>query len=180
MRIPLDDSVGVIVDVQTRLFPYMYDSYATQKNLRTLIAGLQLLEVPTLVTQQYTKGLGETIDPISRAFDRFEPIEKTAFSCLDETAFATALEKTGRHYLVIAGIEAHVCLLQTSMDLLEAGYTPVVVEDATSSRKPNDKQVAIERMRRAGVIVTTTESVLFELCRYSGTDTFKALSKLVK
>jgi hypothetical protein len=180
MRIPLDDSVGVIVDVQTRLFPYMYDSYTTQQNLRTLIAGLQLLEVPMLVTQQYTKGLGGTIDPISTALDHFEPIEKTAFSCLDETAFATALEKTGRHYLVIAGIEAHVCLLQTSMDLLEAGYTPVVVEDATSSRRPNDKQVAIERMRHDGVVVTTTESILFELCRYSGTDTFKALSKLVK
>ncbi|NBB89803.1 MAG: isochorismatase family protein [Spirochaetes bacterium] len=180
MRIPPDDSVGVIVDVQTRLFPYMYDSYTTQQNLRSLIAGLQLLEVPQLVTQQYTRGLGETIDPVSRAFDHFDPIEKTAFSCVDEPAFTTALGQTGRHHLVIAGIEAHVCLLQTSMDLLEAGYTPIVVEDATSSRKPNDKKVAIERMRHAGVIVTTTESVLFELCRYSGTDTFKALSKLVK
>ncbi|MFP4565630.1 MAG: isochorismatase family protein [Spirochaetaceae bacterium] len=180
MRIPLESSVGVIVDVQSRLFPYMYDSYALQQSLRTLIAGLQLLEVPTLVTQQYTKGLGESIEPVGAAFDRFEPIEKTAFSCLDEPAFTTALEQTGRHHIIIAGIEAHVCLLQTSMDLLEAGYTPVVVEDATSSRRRNDKQVAIERMRHAGVVVTTTESILFELCRYSGTDTFKALSRLVK
>jgi nicotinamidase-related amidase len=158
----------------------MHDSYSLQRNLRTLISGLQLLEAPLLVTQQYTKGLGETVDPIRSAFERFEPIEKTAFSCLDEPAFADALEKSGRRFVIIGGIEAHVCLLQTSMDLLDTGYVPVVIEDCTSSRKANDKQVAIERMRSSGVIVTTSESVLFELCRYSGTDTFKALSKLVK
>lgn len=180
MRIPLDEAAGVIVDVQTRLFPYMYDSYATQRNLRTLISGLHILGVPLLATQQYTKGLGETIDPIKNAFEQFEPIEKTAFSCLDEPAFASALRDSGKRYLVIAGIEAHVCVLQTSVDLVEAGYVPVVVEDATSSRKMNDKQVAVERMRSSGVVVTTTESILFELCRYSGTDAFKQLSKLVK
>lgn len=180
MRIPWNESAGLIVDVQTRLFPYMYDSYATQKNLRTLIEGLQILEVPLLATQQYTKGLGETIDPIKNAFEQFEPIEKTAFSCLDEPNFASALEATGCRYVIIGGIEAHVCLLQTSMDLLAAGYEPVVVEDCTSSRKANDKQVAVERMRNSGVTVTTSESVLFELCRYSGTETFKSLSKLVK
>ncbi len=175
--------MGLVVDVQSRLFPYMYDSYATQETMKTLIAGLQILELPMLATQQYTQGLGETIDPIKNALERgkkFEPIEKTAFSCLDEPSFATALEETGRRFVIIAGIEAHVCLLQTSMDLLAAGYVPVVVEDCTSSRKANDKHVAVERMRNSGVTVTTSESILFELCRYSGTDTFKSLSKLVK
>lgn len=180
MRIPHDDSIGLIVDVQARLFPYMYDAYGLQQNLRTLIAGFQLLELPTLVTQQYTKGLGETVDPIRKSFERFEYIEKTAFSCVDEPSFMSALSDSGRSYVIIGGIEAHVCMLQTSMDLIAAGYTPVVVEDATSSRKIRDKQIAMERMRHSGVVVTTTESILFELCRYSGTDTFKALSRLVK
>jgi hypothetical protein len=180
MRIPQEQSVGLVVDVQSRLFPYMYDAYGFQQNLRTLIAGLQILDLPLLVTQQYTKGLGETVDPIRKSFESFDYIEKTAFSCVDEPAFMEALERSGRTHVIIGGIEAHVCMLQTSMDLLAAGYTPVVVEDATSSRKAHDKRTAVERMRHAGVVVTTTESVLFELCRYSGTETFKALSKLVK
>jgi hypothetical protein len=180
MRIPHQDSIGLVVDVQSRLFPYMYDSYRLQQNLRTLIAGLRILELPILVTQQYTKGLGETVDPIRKSFEQFDYIEKTAFSCADEPAFMTALEESGRRHVIIGGIEAHVCMLQTSMDLLAAGYTPVVIEDATSSRKPGDMRVAVERMRSEGAVVTTTESILFELCRYSGTETFRALSKLVK
>ncbi|MFP4011085.1 MAG: hydrolase [Spirochaetaceae bacterium] len=180
MRVPARETVGLVVDMQTRLFPYMHDSLSLVRNLRTLISGLRLLEIPLLVTEQYRKGLGETIAPMQDAFERFEPIEKTAFSCLDEPAFQKALSEVGRRYVVMGGIEAHVCLLQTSMDLLEAGYTPVLVEDCTSSRKPNDKLTAIERVRATGGVVTTAESILFELCRYSGTDTFRELSKLVK
>jgi nicotinamidase-related amidase len=94
--------------------------------------------------------------------------------------FNAELERVDKEFFIIAGIETHVCVLQTAIDLLEAGYMPVVVEDCVSSRRPNDKMMAIERMRSEGAMITTYESILFELLRYSGTEQFKAISKLVK
>lgn len=151
-----------------------------EQNLITLTAGFKALEIPFLVTEQYPKGLGFTILPLRRVFGDDPPIEKMAFSCCDEPQFANTLSVTGKKHVILCGIETHVCVLQTALDLLQAGYQPVVLEDCVSSRKLSDKHIAIERMRQEGVIISSLESILFELTRFSGTETFKAISKLVK
>jgi nicotinamidase-related amidase len=181
MRVTRDNSVATIIDVQARLHPHMYDVAGVTAKLVTLIQGLATLAVPTLVTEQYPKGLGPTIDPIREAFgDRFDPIVKAAFSCCDESGYSSRLAETGRKTVLIAGIEAHVCVLQTTLDLLEGGYDPVVVLDATSSRNPRDQEIAARRIEREGGRITSVESILFEITRVSGTPLFKEISRLVK
>ena len=180
MRIIKDETTAVIIDVQERLQPHMQNSDALTHNIITLVQGLKILGVPTLLTQQYTKGLGPTIEPLAQELGAVSAIEKVCFSCCDEPVFIQALEKLGRRFIIVAGIEAHICVLQTVLDLVSAGYTPIVVENCLSSRKENDKRVAVGRMRQEGAIITTVESILFELCRFAGNDTFKAISKLIK
>ena len=180
MRVTAENSVAVVVDVQERLFPHMHDGETLRTHLVKLIEGLQILEIPILVTEQYRKGLGPTIEAVRDPFEQFDPVEKASFSCCDDKGFLTRIGPMNASFVILAGIEAHVCLLQTSMDLLEAGYTPVMVVDCMSSRKAYDKEIAVDRMQSRGAIVTTSESILFELCRYSGTDRFKAISRLVK
>jgi hypothetical protein len=180
MRILKENTIGLFIDIQDKLFPHMQEMDQLEQNLITLTAGLKVLEIPFLITEQYTKGLGFTILPLKMAFGEYSAIEKTAFSCCDEPKFANALRATGKKNVILCGIETHVCVLQTTLDLLQEGYQPIVIEDCVSSRKLSDKNTAIERMRQEGAIISSLESVLFELTRYSGTDTFKAISKLVK
>ncbi len=180
MRVLKEESVAVIVDVQERLFPHMHDREYLEKSIVTLIQGLRALDVPILVTQQYTKGLGPTIQSVRDALPRYRPIEKLAFSCMDEKTFAEELEQSGKKTVILAGIETHVCVLQTAVDMAHHGYVPVIIEDCISSRKAEDKKTAILRMRDEGVSVSTCESILFELVRYAGTDVFRSISKLVK
>jgi len=180
MRILKEKSVAVIVDVQERLFPHMHGKEDLEKSIVTLIRGLRVLGVPILVTQQYTKGLGPTITAVQEALGQYNPIEKLAFSCMDEQVFIDALEESGRNTVILAGIETHVCMLQTTLDMVQNGYRPVIVEDCVSSRKAGDKNTAVYRMREEGAVITSCESLLFELLRYAGTDTFRAISKLVR
>lgn len=180
MRIKPNEAVAVIVDVQERLFPHIHESERLAQNMVTLIKGLQLLEIPLLMTQQYTKGLGGTIPAILEVIDEQKWIEKMAFSCCGEPAFLAALRKTARKKVILLGIEAHVCVLQTAIDLLAHEFLPVVVEDCTGSRNPNNKRIAMTRIQQEGGILATYESILFELCMTSGTETFKAISRLVK
>lgn len=126
------------------------------------------------------KGLGPTVEPIAASFGDIKRIEKVSFSCCDEPRLMEGIAVISKENIIIAGIESHVCVLQTVIDLIRNGYHPVVVEDCISSRKENDKRIAIERMRKEGAVITTCESVLFEILRYSGTEQFKAISKLVK
>lgn len=180
MRILRENTIGLFIDIQDRLFPHMLDMEQVEQNLITLTAALKVLEIPFLVTEQYTKGLGFTIQLLRIALGEYQAIEKTTFSCCDEPAFMNAISTGGKKNILLCGIETHVCVLQTAIDLLETGYQPVVIEDCVSSRKLSDKNTAIERMRQEGVIITSLESVLFELTRNSGTEIFKAISKLVK
>lgn len=180
MRIYKEDVVAVIIDIQELLFPYIYENDKVEANTIKLIKGLNELNVPTIVTQQYTKGLKPTIKSVSDEIVDFNPIEKMSFSCCDQHHFNETLALSGKRKILIAGIETHVCVLQTVVDLVDAGYQPIVIEDCVSSRNPNDKYIAINRMRNEGAIISTYESILFELLRKSGTDTFKAISKIVK
>lgn len=181
MKIRRDNAIAVVVDVQERLFPHIDGYEQLEKEIEKFIIGMQILNMPIIVTEQYSKGLGATIPSIQTALaDYYSPMEKISFSCCGEQEFMDSLENLGRKQILLVGIETHVCVLQTALDLRAAGYRPVVIEDCVASRKPNDKRVAIERMRRAGCVMTTMESVLFELCSVAGTDTFRSISKLVK
>jgi len=180
MRIVKDNSVALIIDFQERLFPAIHEHEKLVRNVPLLIEGLKILSIPLIVTEQYVKGLGPTIPAIANCLTGVERIEKSTFSCCDEPRFMLELAASGKEFVIVAGIESHVCVLQTVIDLKHNGYHPVVVEDCVSSRKPNDKLMALERMRFEGAIITTYEAILFELLRHSGTDSFKAISRLVK
>jgi len=180
MRILKEDTVAVIVDVQERLFPHIDQHEKLQQSISTLIKGLQVLEVPLVLTQQYSKGLGDTIIAVKEIMPAIEPVEKMCFSCCDEPTFFKELKSMECNNVILVGIETHVCILQTAIDLLDRSFQPIIVQDCVSSRKPDDKTVAIQRLAKEGAIITTKESILFELCRYAGTDQFKGISKLVR
>ena len=185
MRILREEAAALIIDVQERLFPHMHGREELERALLVLVRGLHVLTVPMLVTQQYTRGLGQTIPSLGEALGLGRPagpscLEKRAFSCCDESDFSAALAALGRKRVIVAGIEAHVCVLQTALDLLAGGYTPVVVTDCISSRRASDRETALRRLETEGALLTTSESILFELTRSSAAEPFKAISALVK
>ena len=197
MRILREQTCALLVDVQERLFPHMFERGALERNLPILLRGLEILDIPLLVTQQYTKGLGPTIPLIRDTLgwnreeepeaDRVDAdrsaatpyIEKISFSCWGEPTFRQALSELEREQVLLFGIETHICVLQTAIDLKQAGYTPVVIQDCISSRRENDKRIALQRLHTEGILISTCESILFELMGRAGTDTFRAVSRLV-
>jgi nicotinamidase-related amidase len=180
MRIEKGNCAGLIIDIQERLVPVMFRKENFLLNTSRLILGLQELNIPVLTTQQYSKGLGETLPEISTLISSFKSIEKISFSCYDEPVFVEALEKIGVINVIICGIESHVCVLQTAIDLKTAGYNPVIVSDCISSRSKQNLKLAHERFLFEGIMVTSYESILFELTRGANDPAFKTISKLVK
>ncbi len=181
MIIKRNNVVATIIDIQEKLFPFIYDNEQLRNTIIKLIQGLKVLHIPILVTEQYPKGIGKTTPEIINTLgDDYKPIEKMAFSCCKSDEFINALRILSRKYVLITGIEAHVCVLQTTIELVEYGYIPIIIEDTISSRRLSDKLSAIERMKQEGAIVASYESILFELCEVSGTEEFKTLSKIIK
>ena len=180
MRILKERCAAIIIDVQERLYPIISENEKLTKHLSILIQGLKVLNIPIFLTEQYVKGLGVTIEPVATLLPNHQRIEKMSFSCCDEPRLLEGLAVSGKENIIVAGIESHVCVLQTVLDLKRNGYYPVVVEDCVSSRNLNDKKIAIERMRQEGAIITTYESLLFELLRYSGSEQFRGISRIVK
>ena len=180
MRITKENTAALIIDIQERLVPAMFEKETLIKNCSTLIEGLAALNIQMVVTQQYTKGLGETAEEIKAVIPDFAFIEKRDFSCCDEPAVMEKLESLNTKNIIICGIESHVCVLQTAVDLKAAGYNPVVVMDCVSSRVQQSIELAKERFRHEGILMTSYESILFELTRSSEAPEFKAISKLVK
>lgn len=181
MRIRKKNTVAVVIDVQEKLFPVIAENNILEEKLNRFINGLKVLGVDILVTEQYTKGLGTTIESIKNSLENYYlPLEKMSFSCCGLDTFEKKLKESGKNTVIITGIESHVCVLQTVLDLLDKGYIVVVVEDCISSRNLNDKRIAVERMRDEGAIITTYESILFEMLEHSGTEEFKSISRIVK
>ncbi len=180
MRITRENTVGLIIDLQEKLVPVMEEQEALLRNCMILVKGLQELDIPLIVTQQYTKGLGSTVEPLRSAIQDFNPVEKREFSCCDNPQVAELLRGKNARQVIICGVECHVCVLQTAVDLKEAGYIPVVVMDCVSSRAWNSLDLAAERFRHEGILMTSCESILFELTRTSAAAAFKAISNLVK
>jgi len=180
MRINVEDTVFCLVDVQERLFPHMANKEIIEENLVTLIKGLRLNEVPFIINEQYKKGIGETIPALRELVESDPHFEKTTFSCCKNESTLEALKNSGKNVVIVAGIETHVCILQTCLDLLEEGFTPVLVTDCVTSRAEYNTIMAIERLVQAGVIPTTYESILFELTVNAKNPIFKQISSLVK
>jgi nicotinamidase-related amidase len=175
-----ENSVLVLIDFQERLFPAMSDKEKLLNSVVKLIKGIKALEVPIILTEQYPKGLGPTIPEIKELLPDIKPIEKVCFSCADEPTFGEALGALKRRQVLIAGIEAHICVYQTAMALSQAGYEVQVVADGVSSRDPENKQVTLNKMGAAGISATTTEMALFELLKVAKGDKFKLISNIVK
>lgn len=175
-----DNAVLVLVDFQERLMPAMEDHEALGERAARLVRGIRALGLPILVTQQYTRGLGETVSILRDVLGEFSPIEKTSFGCTGEPAFLDALRETGRRQVILAGIETHVCVAQTALSLLELGFHVFLVRDCVSSRRAVDRQTALDRMAQAGVFPATYEGVLFELLGNAKATAFKEISGIVK
>lgn len=180
--IDIQNSLLVVIDVQHRLASAMPEDKRNQllKQVSVLLQASQTLSVPTLVTEQYPKGLGPTEAELAEVLAENTPIiEKTCFSCLNSPSFIEKLNATGRKQIILTGMEAHICVLQTAMECQAAGLQVFVVEDGICSRKQDNKDNAIHRLRQAGVVVTNTESVLFEWLRDAQHSEFRTLSKLI-
>lgn len=167
----------LVVDVQERLAGAMCDHPGFVAGVRRLLDACRLLGVPALATEQYPKGLGPTLAELGEFPDR---VEKLTFSCWGEPSFRQRLRAAARPTVLLAGIEAHVCVSQTAHDLLAAGFVVQVAADAVSSRRASDRDAALARMARAGVILTTVESAIFELLETAAAPEFKAVHGLVK
>ncbi len=177
-----DKSVLVVIDVQEKLCVAMHDGVLKKlvKNIGILLESAAELNIPVLVTEQYVKGLGETLPELKEKAAAAPRYEKMAFSSCGSAEFVDALKSTGRTQVVITGMETHVCVLQTVIELREAGFVVHVVKDAVMSRSKHNWQTAVQAMTLAGAIPTCTESVLFQLLKVAGTEEFKRLSKLVR
>lgn len=179
-KIDRQDAVLVVIDFQERLMPGMKNSEELEATIIRTVKGCRVLNVPIIVTQQYPKGLGETISSLKEVLADAPVVDKTDFSCCGEPAFMEELKKLNRKTIIVTGIEAHVCVQQTVMDLLDMGYDVFVLNDAVSSRSNNDKKYAQRRMSEAGAVGTTYESVLFEMTGSSKAAEFKEISAIVK
>ena len=182
-RLVRADAFLVVIDVQEKLMPVIDDHELVARNIDRLVRGCKVLDVPTLLTEQYVKGLGATIPTIRKAFEEtstYEPIEKSSFSAYGCAEFLTALRLLQRKHAIVAGIETHVCVYQTVMDLLANGYAVTIVADAAGSRAASNKDTGLRRMLAEGAKLSSTEMVLFELLVESGTDEFREISRLIK
>lgn len=182
-RLRREDALLVVIDVQEKLMPVIDGHELVEKNIDRLVRGFHLLSIPALLTEQYVKGLGGSVAGVRKTFEEtvgYSPIEKACFSAYGCGDFRSALEKTGRHHAVVAGVESHVCVYQTVTDLIEGGFDVTLIADATSSRSAANKEIAVRRMTAGGAHLSSTEMALFELLVSSGTDEFRAISKLVK
>lgn len=176
-----DESQLVIIDIQQRLCGTMEPTslQTVIRNCGILLQAAKTLDVPALYTEQYPQGLGATLPQLVQWLPPDNRVEKTSFSCCEESEFCAHLDDT-RPQIVLAGMEAHICILQTALQLQEMHHRVFVVEDAVISRSPAHKVNALERLRQAGVVVTNTESVVFEWLKVAEGDNFKTISKLIR
>ena len=172
----------MLIDIQEKLAPHIAEHRKLLKKTAILIQGLQALNIPIMVNEQYPKGLGHTLPELTQLLsEKNTPVfEKTTFSACDTPTSWHHIAQQNRNNVILFGTETHVCVMQTALDLLDNGMQPIIITDAVGSRDLYDRKIAIRRMRRAGAVVTTTEAILFELCRSSEDPAFKTISALVK
>ncbi len=180
-KLDVENAVLVVIDIQERLVPAMpQEVYLRLRDtVKMLVSGAELLGVPVVTTEQYPKGIGHTVPELADAC-KSAVIEKVSFGCCGEPNFLAALKDLGRSQVIITGMEAHVCVYQTVLGLLEDGYHIHLLRDAICSRNKTDYLAGLDNAAQAGAVVTTAETVLFQMLQKSTHDQFKAVSKLVK
>jgi nicotinamidase-related amidase len=183
MTLTREATAFVVCDVQERLFPAMDVDRREEvmRNIKILATSARRLRVPILITEQYPKGLGHTLQELVDTLGpEVEPLPKVTFSCCGVDTFRARLEGTGARHVVLTGIEAHVCVLMSTLDLIALGYTVHVAADAVTSRTQANWRLAMDLLRQAGAVVTATETVLFQLLRQADTDEFRELARLIR
>ena len=184
MLINVDDTVVVVVDMQEKLLPIIENGTALIDSVQCLVQGAGILSVPVYYTEQYPKGLGHTVAALDEGKTEasIEPkvFQKKMFSFRESTALLEELRRCKAYNLVIVGIEAHICVLQSALDAVAQGFNVLVCSDAVGSRREHDRATALRRLESSGVILTTVESALFELCETANHPQFKNISKLVQ
>jgi nicotinamidase-related amidase len=177
-----DKAVLVVIDVQEKLCVAMDHKvlHRLTRNIGILLETAVEMKLPVLVTEQYVKGLGATLAELKEKAATAPCIEKMTFSCCGSSEFVDAIKATGRTQVIVTGMETHVCVLQTVIELRDAGFEVHLVKDAVMSRSKQNWQTAIEAMTLTGAVPTCTESAMFQLLRVAGTEEFKKLSKLVR
>lgn len=179
MRIDIKNTKALVIDYQERLVPVIHNKDELIKNSIKLLEGLSILDVPMILTTQYEKGLGGILPEIKNASHVPESFDKISFSCFGNEQIRKEIGND-KINIIVCGIEAHICVLQTVIDLRAAGYMPILVSDCISSRKESDKIIAMKRAADEGAMITSYESILFELLEVAGTDRFKKISNLIK
>ncbi len=174
------DSVLVVIDCQERLWKVMHEKDQLEARLLTMVRGAQVLGVPVIFTEQNPAGLGPTLPTLRDAAATAPCIAKQSFNCAGAPEFLTALRATERGTLVLCGVETHICVLQTALAALARGYKVQVVQDACGGRFPSNRIAGLERMARAGAVVTLIESVFFEWMGGTDNPGFRAIRDLIK
>jgi len=179
-RLTLDRSVLVVVDIQERFRDLIHGMDQVLDGTSNLIKFSQQLDIPILVTEHYSRGLGVTVNEIRNLFKPLKPLEKIHFSCAGDQGFKRALAGTGRDQIILCGIEAHVCIYQTAADLIREGKQVAVAVDAVSSCSAANRQIGLNRMSEIGVQSMGVQMLMFEMLHKAGTSEFKAVSRLLK
>jgi len=170
----------VVIDMQEKLFPAISNNEILLENIEILIRGFQLFDFPIVVTEQVPDKLGKTIDRISTLFKQVKPIIKSSFSCLGESNFIKLVENHNPSEIILVGVETHVCVYQTALDLIKEKKHVEVVANGVSSRDGDNHLVALSRMQNQGVLLNTVEMLLFDIQKKAEGDTFKKIIKLLK
>jgi nicotinamidase-related amidase len=175
------DTGLLVIDMQEAFGPAIDRFEETVRNCRILIEGCAILGAPIVVSQQYPKGLGQTVPALADALPHGTPVvDKLRFSVVGVPELDVAIRGAGCHRWVVCGIEAHVCVNQSVHDLLAAGYGVALATDAISSRTPANRQVGIDKCAASGAVISSAETALFEMLQQAGSEQFKAISKLVR
>jgi len=177
-----EDACVLVIDMQEKLFRAMEveSRNLVLKNTDILVETAHAFSIPLIITEQYPKGIGPTLEELKKKTPDETPIEKTHFNCLGEEAIATRIDDSGRNTIILCGMETHICVLATAMHLLEQGRNVVIASNAVCSRRKHDWETALAAMASAGAVIYPVETIVFMLIGKAGTEQFKALSPLVK
>ncbi len=176
----INKTILAIIDIQGNLALAMHDKESLFKGLKQIIKGITALEIPIILTEQNPKGLGPTIPEIRELLPDIAAIPKMSFNCCNEKVFMEAVKSHGKKQVLVAGIESHICVYQTAAALLDTGYEVHIVTDAVASRSPQNRELALKKMERMGIVMTGVEMALFELLKTAGHERFREIVKIIK
>ncbi|MBN1848073.1 MAG: hydrolase [Deltaproteobacteria bacterium] len=170
----------LIIDVQEKLIPAINQKERIIDNIKKLIRLSELFNLPVILTEQNPDKIGSTLSEVKESLPAYEPISKLHFNCCEVDAFKESIESKKLENLIISGVETHICVFQTAMALLKNGYHVQVPQDAVGSRTDENWQVGLHLMRDAGAIVTSTETIIYQILKQAGTDEFRKMLKVIK